>query len=308
MSKIIENTAKNGKLGKITVIGAFIISIICFSGCLGPDFYTPDQQKALSLVSYLGSESLGDDSIDHYKSQKVHENGVAGLLYSYSCRDGDLTAKVKRGLEDVGFSTTEVEVESGPGWVYRWFSATNGNIRSYVTSYSDNSNNCVCISAGPTQNEEEVYKIYATSYEGEYHDYVRLKSDVKFSSDDSKTVERVAPLAGTIYAIKYPNSSKVGPQDAAVNVNARKSYDEMLAIKQNVETNESYRKEFFNATENETADTQSARHYPWVFFWVSHGGYYSPYRYGHYPGSGPVSVPRGTGYTIKGGGGPAGVK
>jgi len=297
------------KSGKIVSVGIFIVLIICFSDCLEPGFYTTDQQNALSLVSYLGYESLGEDSIHHYKSQKAYGNGVAGLLYGYDTRDGDLTTKVKRGLEDLGFSATEVEVETGFGWAYSWFSAINGNIIAYVTSYDDGVDNCVCISAGPVENEEDVYKIYVECYEGEDFDHVRLRSNVKFSSNDNKTIEHVAPLAGTIYAIKCSShKSNVGAQDAAVNVDARKSYDEMLAIKQKVEVNESYRKEFFNSTENETADTQSARIYPWGFFWASSGGYYSPHKYGQHSGSGPVSVPRGTGYTIKGGGGPSGAK
>ncbi|MDY6865527.1 MAG: hypothetical protein SVY15_06110, partial [Halobacteriota archaeon] len=231
----------------------------------------------------------------------------AGILYSYSTSAGDLTAKVKDGLEKNGFTTTEIEEESGRGWLYSWFSASNGDIVTYVTAYKDNQNNCVSISAGPDEYEEDVFKIYAKSYEGEYSDYVKLKSDVRSSgSDDPKTIEHVAPLAGTIYAIKNPYHSLSGPMDAAVNVQAKNSYDEMLAIKQKVETNETYRNEFFNASGNETVDSDRMRFYPWGFFWIGRGGYYSPYRYGNYPGSGPIGSPRGTGQTIRGGGGPSG--
>ena len=297
------------KANKIAILLLITAIISSSSGCIGPASFNDAQQNALSLVSYLGYEALGEDSIDHYKEQKVYDNGVAGVLYSYSTSAGELTENAKEGLEKNGFTTTEIEEESGRGWRYSWFSATNGDIITYVTSYKDGNNNCVSISAGPDDFEEDVFKIYAQSYEGEYSDYVRLRSDVRSSgSDEPKTIEHVAPLAGTIYSIKNPTHRLSGPQDAAVNVEAKRSYDEMLAIQQKVETNETYRNEFFNESGNETVDSGRVRYYPWGFFWISRGGYYSPHRYGNYPGSGPMGSPRGTGQTIRGGGGPSGSK
>jgi len=300
---------KVGKKIKLALVVALIVAMISSSSCcLGPTSYNEGQQQALSLVSYLGYESLGEDSINHYSDQKVYENGVAGIMYKYGRDSENLAETVHDGLEEAGFAPTAVEVEDGRGWKYSWFSAVNGNIVTYVTTYFDGRNNYLCIAAGPDDYEEDVYKIRVESVEGEESDYVRLRSSVRFKSEEPKTIEHVAPLAGTIYAIKHPNNKLSGPQDAPVNIEAKRSYDEMLAIQQKVETNETYRKEFFNATDNETANSPSRRYYPWGFFWISRGGYYSPYRYGHYGGSGPIGAPRGTGQTIRGGGGPTGVK
>lgn len=298
----------------VTLIVIVIITVGATSFLFAPPKYTEDQQIALSLVSYLGYHSLGEKSIDHYSAQRVHENGVAGIMYKYGREAKDIDKTVHDKLEEIGFVTTAIESErSGawePFWEYSWFSAANGDIVVYVTSYSDGRNSYVCIAAGSDDYEEDVYKIRV-----EGTDYVSLRSDVRFKSGEPAEIEHVAPLAGTIYAIKYPQHKLCGPRDAAVNVEARKSYDEVLALKEKVATNETFQREFFNVTaDNETAAVNATRvveertrYYPWGFFWVCGGGYYSPYRY-DYPGSGPIVRPRGTGYTIRGGGGPGRAK
>lgn len=298
----------------VTLIVIVIITVGATSFLFAPPKYTEDQQIALSLVSYLGYHSLGEDSIDHYSAQKVHENGVAGIMYKYEREAKDIDKTVHDKLEEIGFVTTAIESErSGawePFWEYSWFSAANGDIVAYVTSYLDGRNSYVCIAAGSDDYEEDVYKIRV-----EGTDYVSLRSDARFKSGEPAEIEHVAPLAGTIYAIKYPQHKLCGPRDAAVNVEARKSYDEVLALKEKVATNETFQREFFNVTaDNETAAVNATRvveertrYYPWGFFWVCGGGYYSPYRY-DYPGSGPIVRPRGTGYTIRGGGGPGRAK
>lgn len=298
----------------VTLIVIVIITVGATSFLFAPPKYTEDQQIALSLVSYLGYHSLGEDSIDHYSAQKVHENGVAGIMYKYEREAKDIDKTVHDKLEEIGFVTTAIESErSGawePFWEYSWFSAANGDIVAYVTSYLDGRNSYVCIAAGSDDYEEDVYKIRV-----EGTDYVSLRSDARFKSGEPAKIEHVAPLAGTIYAIKYPQHKLCGPRDAAVNVEARKSYDEVLALKEKVATNETFQREFFNVTaDNETAAVNATRvveertrYYPWGFFWVCGGGYYSPYRY-DYPGSGPIVRPRGTGYTIRGGGGPGRAK
>lgn len=306
-----------GILAAIVVIVILIVASFPFviAPLLAAPNYTEDQQIALSLVSYLGYHSLGDDSIDHYSAQRVHENGVAGIMYKYGREAKDIGKTVHDELEEIGFVTTAIERErSGtwePFWEYSWFSAANGDIVAYVTTYLDGRNSYVCIAAGSDDYEEEVYKIRV-----EGTDYVSLSSNVRFKSEEPAEIEHVAPLAGTIYAIKYPQHRLSGPRDAAVNVEARESYDEVLALKEKALTNETFQKEFFNVTaDNETVTAVNAtrvveertRYYPWGFFWVCGGGYYSPYRY-DYPGSGPIVRPRGTGYTIRGAGGPGRAK
>jgi hypothetical protein len=246
----------------------------------------------------------------------VHENGVAGIMYKYGreAKDIDIGKTVHDELEKIGFVTTAIESEKSgawePFWEYSWFSAVNGDIVAYVTTYFDGRSKYVCIAAGSDDDEEDVFKVRV-----EGNDYVSLRSDVRFKSGEPAEIEHAAPLAGTVYAIKYPQHRLSGPKDAEVNVEAMKSYDEVLALKEKVATNETFRKEFFNVSavdDNETAMAVNAtrvveertRYYPWGFFWVCGGGYgyYSPYRY-DYPGSGPIVRPRGTGYTIRGGGG-----
>jgi hypothetical protein len=297
----------------VIVIVMFTAGAISFLSA--PKNYNEDQQRALSLVSYLGYHSLGGDSIDHYSAQKVHENGVAGIMYKYGSEAVDIEETVHDKLEEIGFETTEIESERSGAWEsswhYSWFSAANGDIVTYVTTYFDNRNKYVCIAAGSDDYEEDVFKIRVGG-----NDYVSLSSDVRAKSAEPAAIEHVAPLAGTIYAIHYPQHKLSGSVDAAVNVEARKSYEEVLALEEKVMTNETFRDEFFNVTaDNETAAAENAtrvveqrtRYYPWGFFWICGGGYYSPYRY-DYPGSGPVVRPRGTGYTIRGGGVPGGVK
>jgi len=279
--------------------------------------YTEGQQSALSLVSYLSYYSLGGDSIEHYSAERVHENGVAGIMYRYGRESRDIANTVHDKLEEIGFVTTAIETEKSSGWEpywdYSWFSAANGDIIAFVTTYFDGRSNYVCIAAGSDDYEEDVFKIRA-----EGNDFVSLRSDVRSKSGEPAEIEHVAPFAGTMYAVKYPQHKLSGPRDAEVNVEARKSYDEVLALKEKVATNETFRREFFNVSadnETETAvnDTrvvrERTRYYPWGFFWVCGGGYgyYSPYRYDR-PGSGPIVRPRGTGYTIRGGGGPGRAK
>lgn len=304
----------------IGVIVAFVVILIIIvasvpfviAPLLATPKYTGGQQSALSLVSYLGYYSLGGDSIEHYSAERVHENGVAGIMYRYGQGSRDIATTVHDKLEEIGFVTTGIETEKSsswePYWDYSWFSAANGDIIVYVTTYYDGRYNYVSIAAGTEENEEDVYKIRI-----EGNDFVSLTSGVRAKSEESKEIEHVAPLAGTIYAIYYPQHKLSGPVDAAVNIEAKKSYDEMLTLKDKVETNETFRQEFFNVSaDNETVTNatrvvqERTRYYPWGFFWVcGYGGYgyYSPYRY-DYPGSGPIVRPRGTGYTIRGGGGP----
>ena len=307
-----------GIIAAIVVIVILIVASIPFviAPLLATPTYTEDQQSALSLVSYLGYHTLGDDSIDHYSAQKVHENGVAGIMYRYGREANDIDKTVHDKLEEIGFVTTAIESEKSgawePYWNYSWFSAANGDIVAYVTTFTDGRSKYVCIAAGSDDYEEEVFKIRA-----EGNDFVSLRSDVRSKSGEPAEIEHVAPLAGTMYAVKYPQHKLSGPRDATVNIEARKSYDEVLALKEKAATNETFRREFFNVSaDNETAavnDTrvvrERTRYYPWGFFWVCGGGYgyYSPYRYDR-PGSGPIVRPRGTGYTIRGGGGPGRAK
>ncbi|VUT24791.1 MAG: hypothetical protein MASP_00695 [Candidatus Methanolliviera sp. GoM_asphalt] len=299
-------------IGMVAIIAFIaIVTVFMIPSLSAPKNYTEDQQQALSLASYLGYHTLGKDSIDHYVSQKVYENGVAGIMYRYGKDARNLTETVHDKLEEIGFVTTAIEKESSGGWEhwgYSSFSAVNGDIIVYVTTYFDGHNNYVSISAGPDDYEDDVYKIRI-----EANDYVSLMSGVKFKSGETAMVEHVAPLAGTIYAIKYPQHRLSGSEDAKVNIEARKSYNELIALKERVERDETFRKDFFevrsddetvNGTDHELEERR--RNFPWIFFWVG-GGHYAPYRYG-YPGSGPILSPRGTGYTIRGGGGPGGVK
>ncbi len=304
-----------GIIVAIVVIVILIVASVPFviAPLLAPTKYTEDQQRALSLVSYLGYHTLGGDSISYYSAQSVHENGVAGIMYKYGRDAKEIDKTVHEKLEEIGFVTTAIESEKSgvweSYWEYSWFSAANGDIVVYVTTYSDGRSKYVCIAAGPADYEEDVFKIRV-----EGNDIVSLRSDVRFKSGEPAAIEHVAPLAGTIYAIKYPQHRLCGPIDAAVNIEARRSYEEVLALKEKVARNETFRKEFFNVTaDNETVAVnetrvvrERTRYYPWGFFWVC-GGYYSPYRY-DYPGSGPVVRPRGTGYTIRGGGGPGRAK
>ncbi len=307
-----------GIIAAMVVIVILIVASIPFviGPLLAPPKYTEDQQIALSLVSYLGYHTLGDDSIDHYSAQRVHENGVAGIMYKYGGEAKDIDKTVHEKLEEVGFVTTAIESEKSgawePYWDYSWFSAANGDIIAYVTSYSDGRSKYICIAAGSGDYEEDVFKIRV-----EGNDFVSLRSDVRYKSEEPAVIEHVAPLAGTMYAIKYPQHKLSGPIDAAVNIEARKSYEKVLALKEKVATNETFQREFFNVSaDNETVAVnetrvvrERTRYYPWGFFWVCGGGYgyYSPYRY-DYPGSGPIVRPRGTGYTIQGGGGPGRAK
>jgi hypothetical protein len=304
--------------GDIGIIVAFVVILILIvasfpfviAPLLATPKYTGEQQSALSLVSYLGYYTLGGDSIDHYSAERVHENGVAGIMYKYGQESRDIANTVHDKLEEIGFVTTAIESEKSSGWEpywdYSWFSAANGDIIAYVTTYFDGRNNYACIAAGSDEYEEDVYKIRI-----EGNDFVSLTSDVRAKTEEPAEIEHVAPLAGTIYAITYPQHKLCGPVDAVVNIEAKKSYDEMLALKEKVATNETFRQEFFNVSaDNETAAVNATRvveertrYYPWGFFWVCGYGYYSPYRY-DYPGSGPIIRPRGTGYTIRGGGGP----
>lgn len=307
-----------GIIAAMVVIVILIVASFPFvmASLFAPPKYTEDQQIALSLVSYLGYHTLGGDSIDHYSAQKVHENGVAGIMYKYGREAKDIDKTVHDKLEEIGFVTTAIESEKSSGWEpfweYSWFSAANGDVVAYVTTYSDGRSKYVCIAAGSDDYEEDVFKIRV-----EGTDYVSLRSDVRFKSGEPAEIEHAAPLAGTMYAIKYPQHRLSGSRDATVNVEARKSYDVVLALKEKVATNETFQREFFNVTaDNVTAAVnetrvvrERTRYYPWGFFWVCGGGYgyYSPYRY-DYPGSGPVVRPRGTGYTIRGAGGPGRAK
>jgi hypothetical protein len=307
-----------GDIGVIVAFAVILILIVAsmpfvIAPLLATPKYTEEQQSALSLVSYLSYHSLGGDSIAHYSAERVHENGVAGIMYKYGRGSRDIAKTVHEKLEEIGFVTTAIESEKSGGWepywAYSWFSAANGDIIVYVSTYYDGRNNYVSIAAGSEEYEEDVYKIRI-----EGNDFVSLTSGVRAKSEEPAEIEHVAPLAGTIYAIKYPQHKLSGPRDAVVNIEARKSYDEMMALKDKVEANETFRQEFFNVSaDNETAAInetrvvhERTRYYPWGFFWVSgYGGYgyYSPYRYDH-PGSGPIARPRGTGYTVRGGGGP----
>lgn len=299
----------------IVIIAAVIFIVMLAGSAISflttPAKYTEDQQRALSLASYLGYHSLGEDSVNHYSGQKVHENGVAGIMYKY--RGGkamDLEQTMHDKLEGIGFATTEITKAKNDRWdtfwEYSYFSAENGDIIAYITTYYDRSNKYICIAAGPGKSADDVFKVRV-----EGADNIYLKSDVRYKSGKTADIEHVAPLAGTIYAIKYPQHKLSGPRDAKVNVDARKSYEVMLALKEKVTTNETFQQEFFNDTaDNETAvnRTYSARdrtrYYPWGFFWVSGGGrHYSPYRYDR-SGSGATVRPRGTGYTVRGAGGP----
>ncbi len=304
-----------GTIVAFVVILILIVASVPFviTPLLATPKYTGGQQSAFTLVSYLSYYSLGGDSIEHYSAERVHENGVAGIMYRYGRGSRDIANTVHDKLEEIGFVTTAIETEKSSGWEpywdYSWFSAANGDIIAYVSTYFDGRSNYVCIAAGSDEYEEDVYKIRI-----EGTDFVSLTSGVRAKSEEPAEIEHVAPLAGTIYAITYPQHKFSGPVDAVVNIEARKSYGEMLVLKDKVAANETFRQEFFNVSaDNETAAVNATRvvqertrYYPWGFFWVcGYGGYgyYSPYRYDH-PGSGPIVRPRGTGYTIRGGGGP----
>ncbi|KAF5430149.1 hypothetical protein C5S39_08050, partial [Candidatus Methanophagaceae archaeon] len=100
-----------GIIAAIVVIVVLIAASIPFviAPLLATPTYTEDQQSALSLVSYLGYHTLGDDSIDHYSAQKVHENGVAGIMYRYGKEANDIDKTVHDKLEEIGFVTTAIE-------------------------------------------------------------------------------------------------------------------------------------------------------------------------------------------------------
>ncbi len=143
----------------------------------------------------------------------MHENGVAGIMYRYGRGSRDIATTVHDKLEEIGFVTTAIESEKSsswePYWDYSWFSAANGDIIVYVTTYFDGRNNYVSIAAGSEEYEEDIYTIRI-----EGTDFVSLTSGVRAKSEEPTEIEHVAPLAGTIYAITYPQHKLSGPVDA----------------------------------------------------------------------------------------------
>ncbi|HID27675.1 MAG TPA: hypothetical protein EYP22_07655 [Methanosarcinales archaeon] len=279
------------------IFGIFYIFGIITSPMLGfyhpvsknLQYITPEQQKGLATSAYVGYITLGEKSYKYYADEKILESGVAGIKYHAPFFSGTKfnINTIKQKLEENGFNTTNIGSETwyeegsetDIKYTYSSVSGQKGNILTYITVADSDD---VAISSGLIDKAEEVSSIGLSDKGGTL--LSPKSSEAKLQGDE--TIKLVAPLAGTIYAIKYPNNNYfTGSPKAKINQDAMNSYKK-------AESNQTY----------------SRTDMP--LYWIHGPRWYSTVPVPvpiPYPKGTRVKYPRGTGYTIRGAGGP-GVK
>jgi hypothetical protein len=177
---------------------------------------------------------------------------------------------MRAGLQRLGFVITDEGNTNINGYDFSWLSAENGNIFVHVTVLYTGSA-YVCVSAGNQYRDVLSIRIQSDG------SAASLASDIQCDANGS--IEHVAPLAGTVYALFYPNDDLCGDPDADVNKMARQSFEEILASRDTIVGNVNYKGD--------------PNQFPVEFYWAC-GNIFKPDRF--HPVNSIITMPRGVAY------------
>jgi len=203
----------------VAVIFLFIAGGSIFSDY--PQNISKEQLQSLRLTSYLSYSCL-PDSINHYEDSLVLKDSSA-LLFKYDYDARFLLDNVRTALQNNGFTVVDTGNTKIDNFDFYWLSAENGNIFVHVTALYTGFRTYISVASG--KNVEDVLSIrICTDRAGSF---AELRSNRSYNPTNANIV-RTAPLAGTIYALYYPNNPLCGSPSDEINILTKKSFNELL--------------------------------------------------------------------------------
>lgn len=206
------------------VLGFFVLLGLIGEGVISfeyPQSISKEQLQSLRLTSFISDLCL-PDSISHYEDSIVLKDSSA-LLFRYDYDASFLLENVKSSLQSVGFVITDSGKSRIDNFDFYWLSAENGDIFTHVTAVYTGTKTHISIASGKDVKEVLSIKI-VTDRTG---DSAELRSDYTYKPENTNIV-LTAPLAGTVYAIYYPNNPLCGKPSDEINIITRRSFDEFM--------------------------------------------------------------------------------
>jgi len=186
-----------------------------------PKKVTQEQLQNLRMTSVISNWCL-PDSIHHYVDSVVLESATA-ILFSYTQPDAkDLMKIVESRLQQIGFVINDYGNKKLNNYDFYWLSAENGDVFVHVTSIQTGTKTFISVASGKDIMGVLSIRIVTDGKDAE------LESGLSSYKPVNPNILLTAPLAGTIYAIYYPNVPLCGNPNDEVNIMAKRSFEEVL--------------------------------------------------------------------------------